>query len=65
MEKAFPPAGIVLLLWPFLLDFDNDNDLDLFVGARSLSRNYGEDPTSIIFINDGKGNLREFTQSKK
>lgn len=62
-SKAFPSAGInTSVAVPF--DFDGDNDLDLFVGARSLSRNYGEDPTSFIFINDGKGNFRDFTKEK-
>jgi enediyne biosynthesis protein E4 len=56
--KAFPPAGINASV-ALPLDFDNDGDLDLFVGARSLSRNYGENPTSFIFMNDGKGNFQD------
>ena len=36
-------------------DFDNDGDLDLFVGARCVSRQYGVTPLSHIYINDGKG----------
>src|SRR6187551_971509 len=35
-------------------DYDGDGDLDLFVGGRSLSYNYGADPQSYIYENDGK-----------
>jgi len=36
-------------------DFDNDGDLDLFVGGRSVSFNYGVTPQSHVYINNGKG----------
>ena len=42
-------------------DFDNDGDLDLFVGGRSLSFNYGADPASYIYENDGKGHFKDIT----
>jgi hypothetical protein len=42
-------------------DYDNDGDLDLFVGGRSLSYNYGADPQSFIYENDGKGHFKEVT----
>lgn len=36
-------------------DFDKDGDLDLFVGARCVSKQYGVTPLSHIYINNGKG----------
>ncbi|MBO9571957.1 MAG: VCBS repeat-containing protein, partial [Chitinophagaceae bacterium] len=52
--KAFPATGINSSS-AISFDFDNDGDPDLFVGGRSVSRNYGADPRSFIFVNDGKG----------
>ena len=43
-------------------DFDSDGDLDLFVGGRSLSYNYGVDPESYIYENDGKGHFKDVTK---
>lgn len=45
-------------------DFDNDGDLDLFVGARNVTQQYGTSPLSHIYINDGKGRFTEMDQSK-
>ena len=43
-------------------DFDSDGDLDLFVGGRSLSYNYGVDPDSYVYENDGKGHFKDITK---
>jgi enediyne biosynthesis protein E4 len=43
-------------------DFDGDGDIDLFVGSRSVPRNYGNIPASYLLINNGKG---EFTPVEK
>ena len=43
-------------------DYDDDGDLDLFVGGRNLSYNYGADPQSYIYENDGKGHFKDVTQ---
>jgi len=43
-------------------DYDGDGDLDLFVGGRSLSYNYGADPQSYIYENDGNGHFTDVTQ---
>jgi len=37
------------------LDYDEDGDLDLFVGSRSMPGNYGTPVASYIFENNGKG----------
>jgi len=39
-------------------DFDNDGDLDLFIGSRSISVNYGNSPDSYLLENDGQGNFK-------
>jgi enediyne biosynthesis protein E4 len=36
-------------------DFDQDGDMDLFVGSRVVHRNYGLSPASYLLENDGKG----------
>jgi hypothetical protein len=43
-------------------DYDGDSDLDLFVGGRSLSYNYGADAQSYIYRNDGKGDFTDVTK---
>ncbi|MDZ7935660.1 MAG: VCBS repeat-containing protein [Emticicia sp.] len=42
-------------------DFDNDGDIDLFVGGRTVSSNYGEIPESFLLVNDGKGKFSNQT----
>ncbi len=36
-------------------DADGDKDIDLFVASRSVPLNYGQDPESYLYINDGAG----------
>ncbi len=45
-------------------DFDEDGDLDLFIGARCVSGEYGLIPQSHIYINDGKGNFKDMPEDK-
>ncbi len=42
-------------------DIDGDGDLDLFVGGRSVPRDYGMTPQSYIFMNDGNGHFTDVT----
>lgn len=44
-------------------DFDGDGDMDLFVGGRVVSSNYGAIPKSFLMINDGKGKFADKTDA--
>jgi hypothetical protein len=37
------------------LDFDQDGDIDIFVGGRSVPGVYGTNPQHLLLTNDGKG----------
>ena len=60
-KEALPPnadnTGVITAY-----DIDRDGDLDLFVGGRSKSYNYGVTPQSAVLINDGKGIFTDVTQ---
>jgi hypothetical protein len=45
-------------------DFDADGHLDLFVGGRVMSREYGRIPRSYLLQNDGTGRFRDVTQER-
>jgi len=40
-------------------DIDNDNDLDLFVGERTIPNSYGMPGSGFLLINDGTGKFTE------
>lgn len=42
-------------------DFDGDQDMDLFVGARVIPKEYGADPRSFLLENNGDGKLTDVT----
>ena len=41
------------------LDFNHDGFMDLFVGGRSVPRQYGSPPQSFLFQNDGNGHFTD------
>ena len=45
-------------------DFNHDGFTDLFVGGRSVPREYGSTPSSFIFINDGHGHFTDIAPAK-
>lgn len=44
-------------------DIDQDGDLDLFVGSRSVPQQFGVTPKSFFLQNDGKGNFKDITST--
>ncbi|HDY75896.1 MAG TPA: RNA-binding protein, partial [Candidatus Marinimicrobia bacterium] len=45
------------------VDIDNDGDIDLFVGSRSVPREYGSIPKSYLLINNGTGKFTDGTST--
>jgi len=61
--SAFPKMGVNTAA-VVAEDFDRDGDIDLFVGGRAVSRDYGTTPASFVFINDGKGNFADIAAAR-
>ncbi|MDF7816314.1 VCBS repeat-containing protein [Runella sp. MFBS21] len=56
-EKALPFNGMnTSVVAPH--DYDGDGDIDLFVGSRSVAKQYGLNPPSYIFQNNGDGTFK-------
>jgi hypothetical protein len=45
-------------------DFDNDGDIDVFIGSRSVPGVYGIDPKHLLLENDGMGNFTNVIDKK-
>ena len=45
-------------------DFDNDGDMDLFVGSRSVPGAYGLSPNQLLLENDGRGHFKDVTDNR-
>jgi enediyne biosynthesis protein E4 len=53
--------GQVSCVKPF--DFDNDGDLDLFIGGNAVPGAYGLNPRSFVLRNQGNGNWEDLTNN--
>ncbi|ADR20145.1 hypothetical protein MATR_22390 [Marivirga tractuosa] len=58
--KAIPETGFNTSV-AISFDYDEDGDLDLFVGSRSVPQEYGQSPKSFLLENDGNGNFKDMT----
>ncbi len=45
-------------------DFDDDGDIDVFIGARSIPGIYGVSPKHLLLENDGNGNFLDITKKR-
>ena len=63
IHTAFPPNKDNISI-AVANDFDKDGDLDLFVGARCVSGEYGLTPRSHMYVNDGNGNFKDMPDDK-
>jgi len=62
VTDAFPDFGANgSVVVPF--DYDGDGDIDVFVGSRSVPKNYGVTPYSYLFQNQGDGTFKEVTNA--
>ena len=43
-------------------DFDNDGDIDLFIGSRSVPGIFGVNPQHLLLLNDGRGTFTDVTE---
>ncbi len=57
-----PTNTNIAVLAPY--DYDQDGDIDFFVGSQGISGVYGVSPQSYLMENDGKGNFRNVTNEK-
>ncbi len=63
--SAFPPSNFgVNTAVAIACDFNHDGYPDLFIGGRSVPREYGSSPVSYLFVNDGKGHFTDMAASK-
>jgi hypothetical protein len=62
-EENIPSTGHnTAVIAPY--DFDQDGDIDLFIGARSVPGIYGIDPQHQLLENDGSGRFSNVTEAR-
>ncbi len=61
--NAFPNFGMNAGI-AAAYDFNHDGYLDLFVGGRSIPMQYGSDPSSFLYVNDGNGHFTDIAKAK-
>ncbi|MEZ4774183.1 MAG: VCBS repeat-containing protein [Bacteroidia bacterium] len=60
---ALPPNGMnTSVAIPY--DFDEDGDIDLFVGSRSVPMEYGLNPSNYLYLNNGAGRFTDVARSE-
>jgi hypothetical protein len=60
-KQSFPPIRKnISVVAPY--DFDNDGDIDVFVGARSVVGTYGINPSHQFLENNGAGTFEDTTE---
>ncbi|MGI9541946.1 MAG: VCBS repeat-containing protein, partial [Cyclobacteriaceae bacterium] len=62
-SEFLTPLGLTSTSCVQASDFDNDGDMDLFVGTRLKPFFYGIAVSSFILENDGNGNFKDITQN--
>ncbi len=60
--KAFPNNDMNISI-AVTEDYDDDGDMDLFVGSRSVPYNYGVTPRSYLYRNDGNGRFTDIAET--
>ncbi|MEO5582531.1 MAG: VCBS repeat-containing protein, partial [Saprospiraceae bacterium] len=61
--EAFPAYGMNSGI-AIAYDFNKDGYLDLFVGGRSVPKEYGSSPSSYLYVNDGNGHFTDIAKTK-
>lgn len=61
--EAFPGTGMDISV-AIPNDFNKDGFTDLFIGGRNYPGEYGKDPQSFLFVNDGNGHFTDIAASK-
>ncbi len=61
--NAFPQYGMNAGV-AIAYDFNHDGFPDLFVGSRSVPKEYGSSPASFLYVNDGKGHFTDIAKTK-